>query len=1407
MIDEKNIGQFVAKKLNWDIHPSLLESGDPTYLLNGDYEGKEGVANSWFAQNQLGNELCYEFPEDYILKGVIELNNSESVLFFKTGDSYEIGLLDTTDCEYSMAVSGDCLNFENMVRGVYKFNNAENDRRIYFIDGLNPNRYLDIDAALSGDYPKEFEGSRCESCSVTEGTDLDCDALDIIRMFTPPCVTIEQQGQGQLLSGVYQVGVAYGVDNLVLTDYYFSPVTKAFSESSNISLSVSIDCEDNSFQQVSVILVSNTRENSLVVYNMGFFDISTRSLSITSTDNATILSTQQALQKRTVFDVSEHIVTNGEILMLGKHQALTPLNYQPLANEIEIEWLEIKVPRNKAHLYPSFLRDEVYPIGIEWIGKKGNSRSKNHIPGRTKSEDDLTEYTKDDFATNDIYELSGCVGATFEKWQIENTAFITESNDYECGNCSGEVINKVGKMGYWESKDFKYPNDTDVWGDLACQPIRHHRMPSHELTHIHDNFEESVSAAPECYDVSVTDQDGNDIYTYEYCPSGNAEIAEGDCVNILTIRLKNIQHPQLSDLSIDPDISGFRVLVGDRKGNKSILHKGLLFNTWTDTSTEDTTIYYPNYPFNDLFPDPFLSTQEVPNNFNGTNPITDWKAPQSHQKQHFTYHSPDIHFREIKQEFGTEMKVYGESIGWIEGKFTNVYLHPQVRLGINGDQTEPYSYYATQLNSVAHYSKFVPWSTALFSRFEILSSQYLLPINQLLSNGKKFNNYLRETSYYVEIGRSLSDPTTRDTSRFLASEFASWTGQNALPSFNYFNEVWRTESGIIDLYNLQAVSYYVGIKVKQPNQYGNLEQIAYRPVTCVIPVNSTNSPYETEPVYGGDVYISKHTTLRKMPIFTEWLEDVSIETETDYREFRNLWYPRFWYDNLTEVNDQYNLDGFVDVDSDIGVIQARGRFYVFVSGVIDYWCESEFVGNYREQDFTPNGSFYPKIDYNEVARTDKIVLDNKYLYNLTLLNNEIERVYQNLRLTNSDADFIVSYSLKNDFQSQDDKWLQFLPLNYSVLPRIYGRFSGMHYTDDYSIMFLFENEILYSQLNYSLNTNEGSSILLTQGDIFTNRLRKLSNEKSGYTGCVDPMSFVNTRYGSFFVDRYRKRVLQWTGTLKDVTGNMSSWLQHFLETTYPGYTDLGVISVFDNFTENVYFTGGPLREKWTLSYKPKIEGFVGFHSFTPNFYISDSNTYLTSNDAGIWKHNKEGLYQEYYGEQVPFEIGLIINNQYQNKELQSVELLAEFIKSTSYGSNIYKKDKFFDKAFVYNNNGSTGLMTVLLKDRNNPVPTQQFVQNKGINSPVIIEVTEIADSIYRFNKFEDFRTDHNNQPLLNLDVTGMYYTPVSLDNTKAPHLRSDIKGKWIKLHLRSDDNTDHKILVQLIIPNQHKVDI
>lgn len=1399
---------FVSPKMNLDVHYSLLDNRDLVYLRNGDISGQEGNNNSWFVQNQLSNSICYPFPSQYEFCGEIKLDNFIYVLFFHDpiGDTSEIGTLDSNMCDYNLLIRAKCLNFnpDSPIRGVYKHNANQNDRRIYWVDGLNPNRYLDIDRAM----PMVLTSDFCVDCEKVYSEDLDCEKIKMIKNVKPPCSTLSVKTGGFLSSGVYQIGIGFGEDDLVLTDYYFSAPVKLFSEQNNLSLSVKIGCiGEQYFSQMQIILVTNTRESSLVVYKIGTFKSDNKTLTIVNLSNTTILSTSEALSKKVNYDKSFHIATNSETLLLGKHTQKEPMNYQIKANHIDVRWGEYKVKASESHKYPSLMRDEIYSLAIEWFDLQGKSRGKFHIPGPPPED---FQYTDDpvvilnplDVAPEDEWyeKNTDCTLLPAKIFEVINTASVTSDLGIQCTDCDGPRLSRIGKMGYWQSRDFKYPSDETIWEDLACQPIRHHRMPSHDKSHIYGDLLPYGSG-----------EDLKDVW----------QLDDNGCVNILGVILNNVQYPTNPDGTPDLDISGYRIHYGDRidTGNQTILHKGLLFNGRVQIISQtngDVEIIYPNYPYNDNNPDVFISTTQT-NDQSGSENFT---AVDNFSYLDTFYHSPDIHYRESKREIGSYITEYTEEIGIVGGIFRPVYKHPSIALGKGGTPANSgLVNYAYQADSISLFNKAYPLHNPFGNFFyennqNIIASQYLLPIKQNVriessDEVKKINNLFREESYYLRLQVGLYQ-TFEDTTRILASEIDCGTSaQN--DDIIYYSSTDTVNRGGTDK-PIQSVASMVGVKIRQPNQYADLETIKYLPMNeCIHRYKLTQDPEDNTPIFinnikstGGDVYISLHSILKKFPLFKEWLYDVPFDTEYNYREHRNIDFPRFWYDNLTQADDQYRLDCFSDINSGSDET-ARGKFYLFVNGILNFYCESQFVADYRESDITPNGSFYPRSTDEELFRSDKFTLPEKFLYNLTLLNEGIESGYQDLNPPLSDADFTVIYSQKDDIQSTGDRWLQFLPLNYHILPRIYGRFTHMHYIDEYSIFFVFENMILYSQVNFTQNTNEGNTIFLSQGDIFDNRLRKLSNEDSGYCGSVDPYSFINTRYGTFFVDRFRKKFFRWDGQLHDITGEMSSWLNKYLEHREIFHVN-SLQAVYDNYTDKVYFTENVERSlnRWTLSYKPKTDSFISFHDFIPERYLVTPNGFMSINGSGtlgVWKHNIFGDYQRYYGIQYPFEVGFIVKDEsnFKNVELQAIELFSEWIKYNNYGDSIYKKDKFFDKVFAYNNNGSTGLMNTYIKNKSNPLDTLK--QNANNTSPLTIEITQTEDSIYRFNKFQSIRVDHDNQPLVTWDASGFKYTPVSVDSTINPINRSDIKGKWIKLNLISSTNHEHKILVQLLSPD------
>jgi hypothetical protein len=1366
--------RFIASKLQFDTNFNLFGLTDQRelhYLLNGDIEGNENNNNSLLIQNALSNELCVSLPKDFNLLNGIQLDNFEYVIFLSkpAGLLYDsiIALVNTQNCTYTELIRDNCLNLHKPIRGVYKRLNKTNERVIYFVDGVNPNRYLNVDQSLLGNYPKILNNADCNTCNAEETDSLDCNQLRINKVFQPPCLNVVSNRQGSFATGTYQIGLAYSEDGIILTDFYLSNPLKVQSNRVDIGFQVNIECLYSPFSSFRVVLISQTKEGSLIVYDFGDYSSDSTLIMLNTDSYATVGNISEVLSKKSIYDKSQHIASNEETLLLGKHQSVEPLEYQQEANQIEVEWVAKKVPQNQTHLYPTLMRDEVYDLSLEWIDELGQVRGTYHIPGRAKDNtwavtDGISVWHEDDPPFPQYYStetLETCPDLPTEIWQIENTATISETISIDCTDCGDEpAIFMRGKMGYYECRDITYP-DEDRWGDLRCQKVRRHKMPPNEVVHIHNS---GICVERE----EILTVFGIDIpyLVKDYQPD--------PCVNILGIRLNNITIPSINGVSVEG--WSYRLLMSDRTGNKSVLHKGLIHNMMKET-IEGEEIMYPNYPYNDLNADRFLSKTQSNDN---TDSDSNVDLADLYYKTKFTYLSPDTQFKEIQGEFGTEMRIYTEERGKIKGEFVPMYRHPKVVIAADVPDVKTSWSYVQQMNSAAHYEDWRIFPYIFEKRRKIDYNQWLLPIKQF-ADGEKINNDMRETSYYVKLNenKEVPNPTYKERSRFTKSDIGCGS------KFQFCD---NGEFGLLGEEPLQVSSYYVGIKVPQPNQYGQNSQIKYKPVdSCYRKVPTGARVVSSDDFFGGDVYISRHSFLRKMPLFSEWLYDVPYNTEYDYRDKRNVWYPIYWFDNLTVSADLAKLDCWVadDIEED----GDSGYIYSWITGNSYFWCESEFIGDYRETDITPNSRFYPKVDYNEIAKSDNIRLQQTFLYDFSLLNNSVETKYLS-GYTKSDANFTVIFSLKNDLQSAGDNWLKFLPLNYTILPQVYGDFTGLHYVDQYSVFFIFENMILYSQEDYTIQTSQGNTIFLGQGDIFSRRLKKISNDKTGYTGSVDPLSFINTRYGTFFFDRRRKKIFQWTGQLKELK-DINSWLQKYSDGNNINYEN-SMIAVFDNFTDNLYFTDRV--NQWTVSFKPKQDGFISFHSFIPEWYFSLPNNFISSHPTinGLWKHNKIGSYQRYYGIKYPFDVGFV-ENLHTDVDLASMTIDVEFYKHLDYHNKVFIKDRFFDRIFVYNHQGSTGILEAILKNKNNP--KDSLLQARDNFN--IAEVSHIKGSSYNINQLEN---NHAGQtfPIISFENNGYEYQPLNII-LKDVREREEIKGKYFVIHLISDNKEDEKIILNL----------
>ena len=589
--------------LDMDSSVSQIAKGKLSYALNATIENFD--SNSINYQNESGNEYCLQFPEGYQLIGEHFIPEKSKHIFFLsnsvTNDS-QIGYMDDNDCVYRIYVNAPCLNFNinfPIHKTAHKINNCSTE--IYWTDGYNPRRYLNLD-----DIPYILKDTD-SLCSPVFTNEIDCNQLKIQPNFEIPILEITDViSGGDLLAGTYQFAIQYSDVSGIGYSSYFSvtnpvPIADVTITTLNfnypVGKSIVIDVSNldiTGYFQYYNVAVIKTINNIPSVELIGTYFIDTKTKQITYTgQNVTQirLTISDVFEKYPYYEIAQDLTVVQDVLVWDNLTSIDRINYQKIANEIELQWQTYRIPEGdtyedelNATNLRGYLRDEVYAFEIVFLLKNGKQTDGFHIPGRLSvgSADDLPNVptTNPDFVGEPDY-FTGLIG--FSKyWKIYNTATLIGFAPEYVTDITYKGPYQYGDFSYWESKEL-YPCDENVWGELSNTPIRHHKFPDIRISPI---FESKLFSTPGSMVM------GNNVIF----PIG----VKLDVSQISTLILNS----SLSQNEKD-NVAGFKIVRGDRGTNKSIVAKGILRNVGKYTR-EETDYYYPNYPYNDVSTDPFL---------------------------------------------------------------------------------------------------------------------------------------------------------------------------------------------------------------------------------------------------------------------------------------------------------------------------------------------------------------------------------------------------------------------------------------------------------------------------------------------------------------------------------------------------------------------------------------------------------------------------------------------------------------------------------------------------------------------------------------------------------------------------------------------------------------------------------
>lgn len=596
-----NNSNIAQTGLNMDQSVNQIAQGSLTYALNAAVENFD--SNSVYYQNEQGNEFCLSFPEGYQLIGEHSIYEKNKHIFFlanPTTEDSEIGYMDTNDCVYKTLVNAKCLNFniDNPIhKAVHKITNCTTE--IYWTDGFNPRRYLDIDNIPYRIVPTS------NLCDPVFSSELDCNKLNIQPNFNIPSLkVVDVNNGGNLTAGTYQFAIQYSsAEGDGYTSYYSvtNPTPIANPQITTIDFNYpvgkSIDVEisnidvNGTFRYFNLAVIKTVNAiTSVELVGTYFIDEATKVITYTGQNVTQIrLTINDIFEKFPYYEIAQDITTVQDVLVWDNLTSIDRINYQGIANQIQLEWETWRIPATETYAdelnatnLRGYLRDEVYAFEIVFLLRNGKQTDGFHIPGRIATINDViaVPQTNNDF----IGEPDNPVTGTSPYWKIYNTATVTGFSPGYSSATDYKGPYQYGEFSYWESTE-EYPCNTDVWGDLAGQKIRHHKFP--------DVLISPIFESP----------------TFTLGP-GFSPVIQKDAVYPIGVRINTTQITTLinnSSLTQEQkdNIVAFKIVRGDRSTNSSIVAKGILRNVGK-YEREGNEYYFPNYPYNDLRQDPFL---------------------------------------------------------------------------------------------------------------------------------------------------------------------------------------------------------------------------------------------------------------------------------------------------------------------------------------------------------------------------------------------------------------------------------------------------------------------------------------------------------------------------------------------------------------------------------------------------------------------------------------------------------------------------------------------------------------------------------------------------------------------------------------------------------------------------------
>lgn len=202
----------------------------------------------------------------------------------------------------------------------------------------------------------------------------------------------------------------------------------------------------------------------------------------------------------------------------------------------------------------------------------------------------------------------------------------------------------------------------------------------------------------------------------------------------------------------------------------------------------------------------------------------------------------------------------------------------------------------------------------------------------------------------------------------------------------------------------------------------------------------------------------------------------------------------------------------------------------------------------------------------------------------------------------------------------------------------------------------------------------------------------------------------------------------------------------------------------------------------------------------------------STNTASLWRHlTSPVLYNYYYGNIEPYIIEYPFSYQYQDEILQNVK---DYTKAYKYfqgtdgvwndNNRIETDDRWFNKAVLYNNQQSSGVLELVPKPLHNMKEYMKYPIYK--NDSKIINYTK-SDNFYQYNTFWALNKDKS-LPLFKVDCChslslDKVVNQENMDYGKRSFKKAPLRAKDLKVRHILDNRSDAHLVSQFIVtPSQ-----